>query len=287
MKCFRSPGRSACLLLLSFAAPAPAGDWSPPGVAGQGEYTRASNSDSIVNTRHNFTFSYSNGFVGFMNGFINPYGEVCVFCHTPHGASQAIDAPLWNRTVASSGSYTTYISDTLSQQPQAPGTASLTCLSCHDGTIPVDSIINMPGSGGYEPAQQTTVSDSFLDGWSNITHAPLGDEDNHGYQPGTCMECHDDDNFFGIPEFAVPGIYDFASGMVQSGGLSFFDTDGDSRADSNELRLYFDGDDYRVECASCHDPHGVPESGGSGPLIASFLRVDSDDSTICLSCHVK
>ncbi len=120
------------------------------------------------------------------------------------------------------------------------------------------------------------------------------------------MECHDDGNFFGIPEFAVyniglkltddhpvgvtypdPSLYDFEAGMIQTANLAFFDNDGDGRADTNEIRLYSDGTAYRVECASCHDPHGVPESGNSGPLLASFLRVDSDGSTICLSCHVK
>lgn len=299
-----------------------AGDWAPPGTAGSGEYTRASNIGSIVNTRHNLTQSFITSGYGYaMNAYRNQYQQVCVYCHTPHGASSNVKAPLWNRTVNAASSYTTYASTSLSQQAVNPGDASLTCLSCHDGSLPVDSIINMPGSGQYNQAQAVTVSNTFLDAWDNVNsslqmgfgpncgnspcyHSPLGTEGNTGEQTGTCMECHNNGNDFGIPAFAPfiigsnltndhpvgvtypdPNVYDFQPGMLSNAKLSFFDTDGDNRADSNEIRLYNSAGEARVECASCHDPHGV--EGSDGILIASFLRVKSKDSTICLSCHVK
>ena len=38
--------------------------------------------------------------------------QVCVFCHTPHGATNSPGAPLWNRAL-SGQTYTTYSSSSL------------------------------------------------------------------------------------------------------------------------------------------------------------------------------
>ena len=45
--------------------------------------------------------------------------EVCVFCHTPHGANLSAPgaAPLWNRSVPTTGSYTMYNSPTFAGFP--------------------------------------------------------------------------------------------------------------------------------------------------------------------------
>ncbi len=69
--------------------------------------------------------------------------ELCKFCHTPHLAQAVAGAPLWNHqtTVAS---YTLYTSATfagVASQGQ-PGPSSKLCLSCHDGTVAVDSFAN-------------------------------------------------------------------------------------------------------------------------------------------------
>ena len=61
----------------------------------------------------------------------------------------------------------------------------------------------------------------------------------------------------------------------------------EGQADSNEIRLYNSGEGYEVECATCHDPHGVP-SGGPGSIFnPTFLRVSNVGSGVCLSCHTK
>lgn len=66
--------------------------------------------------------------------------EVCVFCHTPHNASTAVTAaPLWNHAVTAVTSYTTYGSTTLNATVGQPGDISKLCLSCHDGTVAIDS----------------------------------------------------------------------------------------------------------------------------------------------------
>lgn len=81
--------------------------------------------------------------------------EVCVFCHTPHGASPAgvkIKAPIWNKKL-SAAHYTLYDqvwskSFEAVINPGAPTGYSRLCLSCHDGTIALGNTINKGGSGG-------------------------------------------------------------------------------------------------------------------------------------------
>jgi len=157
---------------------------------GPQDQTRFSNIGSIANTRHNMTQSTAvdpNGSIGgIMNGVRNDYGQVCVYCHTPHAANSTAAAPLWNRTIKAH-TYATYdqLGTQLTQVIGQPGPASLTCLSCHDGLTAVDSIINMPGSGMADNAQATSQNTTFLDSWSGNaggfaaapSHAGLNSDD--------------------------------------------------------------------------------------------------------------
>src|SRR3972149_793907 len=86
--------------------------------------------------------------------------EICVFCHTPHGSigdeeAAGLKAPLWNRGLSTaryilydqvwSTSFEAY--EVSPPKPNAPTGYSRLCLSCHDGTIALGTVINPPGSG--------------------------------------------------------------------------------------------------------------------------------------------
>ncbi len=334
---------AAGLGVLLFMGSAVADGWDP--------ISKPDAQGSIANTRHNMTMDYSS--VGgddisiVMNPYRNNYGAVCVYCHTPHGANSEIDAPLWNRTVANTSVYTIYDKPTTLMRPMStPGPTSLTCLSCHDGTIAIDSVLNMPGSGRNPMDNSENISigemgnTDFLSQWGAaypgqgpppIAHATLGPElgglnpNMPGDTNGTCAGCHSGE-IFGLESFAAfmlgtdlrndhpvgvlfPDAYtpatDFNEPDVKlPGNMAFFDTNGNNRADPDEVRLYDSGEGYEVECASCHDPHGVP-SGGSGTntrFSPSFLRVNNGigashdgntgivsngPSALCLTCHTK
>jgi len=88
--------------------------------------------------------------------------EVCVFCHTPHGANRqgiSFRAPIWNRKL-SADQYQMYDqvwSKSFEARPNSPGRPtgySRLCLSCHDGTIALGSVINRSGSGGLDSEYQ-------------------------------------------------------------------------------------------------------------------------------------
>lgn len=295
--------------------------------------SQAPNVDSITKTRHNLTVSYSS-YGTEMNAYRNDYREVCVYCHTPHGANAQINAPLWNRTI-NTAQYTIFDKPrTLNQPIGQPGPNSLTCLSCHDGTISPDSIINMPGSGGFNKNMETVNDQNWLDTWvldgrgagpapGNNRHMKLDKTPS----PTSCMACHSPGNAFNAPDYTVFSIQtdlrddhpigilfpqDTAAAHVdfnapthtsENGLIKFFDRDGDGRPDTDEVRLYDTGDGPEVECASCHDPHGI-ESGGAGSKFnPSFLRVNNGiadngtagtagivsntGSALCLTCHDK
>lgn len=70
---------------------------------------------------------------------MDPSQQICIFCHTAHYADATVkDAPLWNHTLTTK-SYKVYASATMDATVGQPDGASRLCLSCHDGTVAVDS----------------------------------------------------------------------------------------------------------------------------------------------------
>ena len=265
--------------------------------------SKFSNQDSIRNTRHNLTQRQASGGPSGVNmdPYRNDYGEICVYCHTPHAANTNVGAPLWNRAIPNT-TYTVYSSNSLSQTASQPGAASLVCLSCHDGQQAVDAIMNMPGSGRYSA---TPNNSTFLNNSWNNSSGP--DATVHlGLKQGECLACHSSNAGFigaGAGDFTVAAIgtalrddhpvgvkyptingdgTDWKTPGGSVTGAKFFDDDADNRMDKGEIRLYGNGANASVECGSCHDPHGVT----NGSLFnATFLR--KPRATVCLSCHTK
>lgn len=280
------------------------------GAAHAADYpTQFSNMDGIKNTRHNMTQSgISNG--GAMNTVRNNYGEICVYCHTPHGANTAVGAPLWNRALPTSTTYVTYDklnTSSLTQTVSQPGAASLPCLSCHDGSQAIDAIMNMPGSGQYSATPNPAL-------WNpGAVGLPVAYKGTQHHSLPECMVCHSDPNGF---EFATDftafvigtdlrndhpiGVnypttngtgtdWKTPDGSVTRGAAvtTFFDENTNGRMDKGDIRLYGSGSDSKVECASCHDPHGVPSGGAGSVMNPTFLRKTNAGSVVCLTCHSK
>lgn len=277
--------------------------------AGTREDTEFSGAGTIGNTRHNLTQRQTSGggpTGSQMDAVRNNYAQVCVYCHTPHGANQNISAPLWNRTVRTT-TYTLYNQQSLTSTITQPGPNSLTCLSCHDGQTAVDSIVNMPGTGKYNLAlalnPDAATTTTLLNAWSTtddaFDHFALKDNNTE------CLSCHSPGGQGGAQDFRAYALgtdltndhpvgiqypangegtdWNTPTGTAQN--VRFFDADGDNRPDKDELRLYDSGGGYEVECASCHDPHGVP--GPDSKFLPTFLRKTPEGSQICLTCHAK
>ena len=276
--------------------------------------SKFTNQGSIANTRHNMTQSTIGGGAEKMDPYRNDYGEVCVYCHTPHRASTVVNVPLWNRTI-NTGSYLTYDTlgtSSLNSNVSQPGINSLACLSCHDGTLAVDSIINMPGVGRYQKSQEIVQDNGFLNQWTNPSGADATKHQglNALNEAAGCLSCHsadagsDGEGATDFQAFAIgtdltndhpvgvdlpandPGS-SFNQPTRVSPRISWFDNDGDNNPDKDEIRFYDTGAGPRVECGSCHDPHGVSPTGPGGLFNPSFLRVSNQDDEVCLTCHNK
>ena len=84
--------------------------------------------------------------------------ELCVHCHTPHNSTIAV--PLWNHTLSSATNYTYYTSDTLdlggTDQDASLGITAM-CMSCHDGTVAMNSLINPLQDTASNPTNTGTM----------------------------------------------------------------------------------------------------------------------------------
>lgn len=210
----------------------------------------------ILGTKHNLSTS-GTGAIHVTSGT----AEVCVFCHTPHGADTAVSAPLWNRAVNTSG-YTMYSGDTYDATTDAqPTGVSQACLSCHDGTIAFDALRNLPGSGGFSETPPSA-------GWTFVGAAagnmmPAGitnlGQDLRNDHPVSMLYSS------AKSPSSTSGTNDNATGFKQPSNDVF----------SNGVRLY----SGKVQCGSCHDPHRSDT--------ATFLRVSNAASALCLTCHKK
>ncbi|HIJ83943.1 MAG TPA: hypothetical protein HPQ00_07035, partial [Magnetococcales bacterium] len=101
----------------------------------------------VKNTFHNLSFSGSSS----RTVKATSEDQVCVFCHTPHGAVQTsgVNAPLWNRQLSGTTYTKTYestsIEANINELRQGPGGTSKLCLSCHDGTMAIGAVNVLAG----------------------------------------------------------------------------------------------------------------------------------------------
>jgi len=256
----------------------------------------------ISSTKHNL------GATGTFN-FTTSTTEICVFCHTPHGADSSAAVPIWNRTLGTEGMYQTYSSlgtTTMDADSAGIGSVSLACLSCHDGTQAMNTVINSPGSG--------STGDVNMDGNGNYISTASGvdctsttggcggfNEFNFMSQVSAEMIYLSTDlrndhpisiQFAGaiVGGTAARGAKDpdfFSAAMATVGGgqqVWYVDTGGAGKQKS-DLPLYnrtsgaLAGEPL-VECATCHDPHTNN---------TTFLRnpAGNNGSATCLTCHNK
>ena len=263
----------------------------------------------IATTKHNLG---STGAAG--QNKVSDTAEICVVCHTPHGAASA-DAPLWNKRLPNGGGYSVYDTGNSStidgQVLQTVGGVSITCLSCHDGTQAMDNIINAPGSGGYDATGGQAGGRAY-----NWGSSPRIDGGGLGIMTGVAMLGTDlrDDHPIGI-EYCGGGLsgsgantnpgpatgackdVDFKqpySATINAQGVWWVETGTvDTKRTRTDMILFSRGftagTGPSVECASCHDPHVSPGQPGPNSQVAgaTFLRVSNNGSAVCLACHTK
>ena len=80
---------------------------------------------------------------------LSPNTDLCAFCHTPHDSDITVsEAPLWDHELTTA-TYTPYDTVTMDATMSGDSTTygiSRLCLSCHDGTVAVDSYGGVTGT---------------------------------------------------------------------------------------------------------------------------------------------
>ncbi len=179
-------------------------------------------------------------------------GEICVACHTPHNSDTTVaEAPLWNHelTVATFTPYTSTTGTLDATVGQPDGTSKL-CLSCHDGTVALDSFGGATGAttiGGGKNLGTDLTNDHPI---SMTFDAALATTDGTLFDPTVKTVT--------IGEGTQSKTGTLAAVMLSAN---------------------------KVQCTSCHDVHNTNTVAGNPgkPL----LKVSKTGSALCLACHNK
>jgi hypothetical protein len=184
-------------------------------------------------------------------------GQICVACHTPHGADTTVtDSPLWNHAVTTK-TYALYSNPaTLNATLSQPTGVTKLCLSCHDGTVALDSF------GGATGTTLMTGSKAVGAGPADLTNDhPIS------FTYNTALATTDG------------ALHDPSTRTVTIGSGT------QTRTGTIAATMLYNN---RLECASCHDVHNTFTVVATGtPPSNKLLKVTRAGSQLCLTCHNK
>jgi predicted CXXCH cytochrome family protein len=188
---------------------------------------------TIAGSAHDFSVSAWGG------------GQVCIACHTPHNANGSVSAaPLWNHTLTTQV-YTLYASSTLKATMGQPTGSDKLCLSCHDGTVAVDSYRGAMGTAYISNANKL----------------------------GTDLNVHHPSSFLYDTALATANgsLFDPSSKVVTVGAGA------QSRSGTISALMLSGG---QVQCSSCHDVHNTFTASTT-----NLLKISTARSAMCFACH--
>jgi hypothetical protein len=200
---------------------------------------------------------------------------VCSTCHTPHHADSTV-VPLWShQTTAATFTMYNKVNVPVSQMAATPSSSpngpSLACLSCHDGTVAINTY---GGIGNYSThGTATTITNGALIG-TDLTHShPIS----LVYNPALVGNGPTQDKWLYNPQ-TTPVLTPVSGTFVPGNDMT--------------INGFLLNGNYTLECTSCHDVHnqlGTPFDITSNPKLVKIVGVDGSGkgSLLCRSCHNK
>lgn len=227
----------------------------------------------IRNTKHNFSTS------GTGDVKATSESQVCVFCHTPHGANNVPSGPLWNREI-SGATYTPYTSNSIDALDIAaePGGSSKLCLSCHDGTLAIGTVNVANGQEDVSIAMSGTAAGGTI---------PDGEGEQTGFTRKIGTNLSND--------HPISFTYDSALAL-NDGELHDPATTAYIQTRAPGINPVVPLENNKLECVSCHDPH-IRDTDPTKNI--KFLRLNrlqenfpggqfsENNDIVCLACHDK
>lgn len=224
--------------------------------------------------------------------------EVCVFCHTPHGANSGIrpslvlnassgyqegSSPpflLWNRSrptlPGTTPYFSIYTSSSLDVSVGEIRAYSILCLSCHDGISALNVLANPPGAteGPVEPfwIQNPDGYTMFAQVFNSTSTTGWGPNIGDRESSSDLINLSNDHPIsFDYPQ--VGEHPDVPQGLVPRTG---------DYVGVPAVRLFSNpsGQVVSMECSTCHDVHNEGEDG-------AFLTLTIQNSALCTNCHNK
>lgn len=225
-------------------------------------------------------------------------GQVCVFCHTPHGANTSAKTPLWNRNGTALKTYTPYTSSSLDATSVqdalngVTGGSSVLCLSCHDGMIALGQVnvlngkanqiiaganVTMPAGSGVTTGFTRNLGGTDGKDLTNDHPISITYDHNLAVADGELRDLDSSQRYpSGVPLPGTSSVIGLRSSGIKP--LLPLEPTGTNGAG-------------QVQCASCHDPHITDDK---------FLRLNrfqkvtpaggafsQANDIICLACHDK
>ncbi len=248
-------------------------------VSANAQYSRIKN---IVNSSHDMSSTSTTGGPKAVSNT-----QICYYCHTPHPETSTDDpavtnpqggqTPLWNHYLSAKASYGVYSSpsfdalgtDIADLGGAVAGSAAVSnlCLSCHDGTVGVNTLYK----GQYNSVTHGHSSPDFGGGMNVAVLMPsaaiIGGS-TEGLSNMHPLNFTYDATLAGksvslvVPTTASNGFGGTRTGVNTSSGKF--------------LPLFAN----KMQCATCHDVH-------DGTTFRPFLRASTTGSELCLGCHGK
>lgn len=141
-------------------------------------------------------------------------GELCAACHAPHRQEAPKAAPLWNPNADLTRRFGTPLDKKTSKAQ--PGSGTLSCLRCHDGTVASDAApkakakraVNAQHPGAFTAGHETSehpVGVSYPAFGKGFHPAPSVTAKGIPLPDGRveCMSCHDPHNEAGVKHMLV------------------------------------------------------------------------------------
>ncbi len=180
--------------------------------------------------------------------------QVCIFCHTPHQKGMTAK-PLWNKALSTQATYGTYTSPSIQASDITDigggnGVSNL-CMSCHDGTVAVNSLGNTSTVG--TPAMGSGHELNASAQIANTREAYLGTDLSNDH----------------------PINFTYNALLATNDGGLQTPVDANWVDAAHSIPLY----SAKVQCSSCHNPHNN--------VNGSFTRVSNAASALCMKCHNK
>jgi predicted CXXCH cytochrome family protein len=237
---------------------------------------------AVKDTKHNMNLSFGTGTI--------QDNQVCLPCHAPHNQPDRTQDVLWNH-VMPTVTYTLYSTGVDTNGKPVVESASVVgldetskkCLSCHDGTVAVDSYggyqFAAAGSGTGSTFNQTTGSHKLGAGNDAFGNSTAGFVVGTG---GDLSHDHPVGVLYPASGYIDPATWTRTGYTNSTGVVNYVKADGTPGGTVAGGGMTLEGGNIKgvgvVGCGSCHTPHSDTYN---------FLVISNYGSQLCMSCHTR